>query len=204
MAFIAQYRGDLAHIARDDGSTSTFAVIGRLDDTALLRKLSDFVAQIAAFKSTEPSWSETAQRAFRRLLSGPEFAGKRKSYVVRQRVTSENTHGYVVTALQDQLKERWQAFRTALIDLYVFDGGRMTHLFEVKTDVDRGSLYQAVGQLMLHGAFEGKRVKRILTVPNGAPADTEDRLRTLGISVLQYSWRGRTPVFHNLQQVMKS
>jgi hypothetical protein len=138
----------------------------------------------------------------RKLLFTPEFAGKRKAYRVTKKIEPVNMHGYVVKALQSELKNRWHVFRTALIDLYVFDGDRMTHLFEVKTDNGRSSVYEGVGQLMLHGSLETKPIKRVLAMPVRPKADMEERLRKLGIAVLQYSWRGQTPVFRNLEEIV--
>jgi hypothetical protein len=200
--FIAQFEDDLTSVEWHDGSTSTFAVLGRLDEPQLLRKLSRFIHQVAEFKSGGSSRSEPTEPALHKLLFTPEFAGKRKAYRVPNKIEPVNTHGYVVTALQNELKGRWEALRTALIDLYLFDGDRMTHLFEVKTDYGRGSVYEGVGQLMLHGALEVKPVKRVLVVPGRPVGDTGLRLQELGVSVLQYSWHGQIPIFRNLQQIV--
>jgi hypothetical protein len=198
--FIAQYEGDITSVEWHDGSTSTFAVISRLDEPHLLTNLSRFIKRVAEFKADEFSRSEPSPGAAQKLLFTPEFAGKRKAYRVTNKVESVNTHGYVVRALQTELGGRCQ--RTALIDLYLFDCDRMTHLFEVKTDLARNSVYEGVGQLMLHGSLETKPVKRVLVVPGQPTADTQSRLQTLGIAVLQYSWKGQTPVFRNLQEIV--
>lgn len=163
--FIAPYTGDLATIERKDGSTATFAVIGRVDDHQLLRKLSRFIRQVAKFKAGESSPSNPAQGIADNLLFTPEFAGKRRAYWVTKAIEAMNMHGYVVAALQKELKSRSEPLRTALIDMYLFDGDHMTRLFEVKTDTSRTSVYQGVGQLMLHASLETKGVKRVLVIP---------------------------------------
>jgi hypothetical protein len=138
--FIAQYAGDLTTIERTDGSTATFAVIGRVDEPQLLGKLSRFIRHVAQFKASESSPSNPTEGAVHKLLFTPEFAGKKRAYRMTKEIEPMNLHGYVVAALQKELKSRSEPLRTALIDLYLFDGDHMTHLFEVKTDNSRTSV----------------------------------------------------------------
>jgi hypothetical protein len=202
-AFIAQYDGTLASVQWASGATDTFAVIGRLDEAGLLTNVARFIGAVAKFKRDQTGSSQLSETASDKMIFAPEFAGKKKSYKVRHAVESTNTHGYVVNELRRILKRDWTPFRTGLIDLYLFHADRITHIFEVKTDTGRGSVYQAIGQLMLHGALEGKSLKRIIVLPEPARKDTADRLASLGIAVLRYSWRGRTPIFKNLSDVLR-
>jgi hypothetical protein len=113
-----------------------------------------------------------------------------------------NLHGFVFKALKTALKPHGRTNRTALIDLFLFRNEQMTHLFEIKTGTDRTSVYAGVGQLMLHGALEHQAPSKVLVLPGEPKGDTRERLRVLGITVLQYSWRGLNPVFLNLQDVL--
>jgi hypothetical protein len=93
-------------------------------------------------------------------------------------------------------------FNTVQIDQYLVDKHRrMTHLFEVKTDCTTTSLYQAVGQAMLHGALK-EGPKRVLVLPGIVSVDTLKRMRMVGISVLSYKWTDDTPIFAALEKVV--
>jgi hypothetical protein len=201
-AFLAQYEGTLASIQWANGSSETFAIVGRLDEPRFLRKLARFVRDVAEFKRAQSSGSGPTEAVLGKLTFRPEFCGKRKPYTPGQNIATTNTHGYVVNELRRILQHHGKPYSTGLIDLYLFGGDRMTHIFEVKTDTSRGRVYQAIGQLMLHGALEGKPPRRVIVLPDKPKQDTEERLTALGIAVLQYLWRGRTPVFQDLTDVL--
>ena len=75
---------------------------------------------------------------------------------------------------------------------------------EVKTDQNTTSLYQAVGQVMLHAALRYGAPHRILVLPGAVTAQTASRLKRLGISVLRYEWKGEKPAFVGLRRMFSS
>lgn len=83
-------------------------------------------------------------------------------------------------------------------------GTRMTHVFEVKTDPVRDSVYKAIGQVTLHGAFEKVEPLRIVVMPVSITRHARNGLRRLGIRLLTYRWVGTNhPVFGNVEKVLE-
>jgi hypothetical protein len=113
-------------------------------------------------------------------------------------------HGTVVNTLHAKLKDLGlDAYRTSKIDLFLADEkANITHLVEVKTDQATTSLYQAVGQVMLHGALEKSDPQRIIVVPGAISEDTAKRLNRLGIRVVSYDRQGGQPIFTNLRKAI--
>lgn len=198
--FIAEYDGDLGEAEWPDGRTSTFVLVARIDENELLKKIAQFVNDVQRFKRFR-SVSETAPRDLQKALSTPELAGSKQPYRVKHKVAPVNLHGFVFRALKTALGSYGDVSRTALIDLFLTKRGRATHLFEIKTDTTRSSVYAGVGQLMFHGAIGG-RVNRVLVLPGEPSRDTKERLQRLGITVLQYAWRGQEPTFLNLRDLV--
>ena len=105
----------------------------------------------------------------------PEFQGPKKGYTLTAAIESQCDHGRVVNTLHTELKVLgFDAYRTARIDLFLADGeNNITHLIEVKTDQTTTNLYEAVGQVMMHGALEKSCwPQRILVLPGGVTTGT--------------------------------
>jgi hypothetical protein len=109
-----------------------------------------------------------------------------------------------VNTLHTELKALGlDAYKTFKIDLFLADPkGRITHLIEVKTDQATTSLYQAVGQVMLHGALEKSNPRCILVLPGEVSTDTSRRMMKLGIEIVRYDWKGNRPIFKNLKKAV--
>jgi hypothetical protein len=104
-------------------------------------------------------------------------------------------HGDIVDALQKEREARKvedkKVVNTKLIDLYVSVSGRKTEVFEVKTGIDRQSIYTAVGQLITHSGSLDASVRRFLVVPDGRiPDDLRKCIKTLGITVRRFRLEG--------------
>ncbi len=103
----------------------------------------------------------------------------------------ESRHGEVVEALMN-----WRASggiprghrlaKDVLIDLGVFDGQRLTEVFEVKTSAVRADLYTAIGQLMVHGGGDACRRTLVLPEQCDPPADIFVAVKRLGIGLIRY------------------
>jgi hypothetical protein len=207
-AFINQHQGDIVHVDWPSGATETLVLIGRIEGRDFLSKLARFIRQVAEFKKTGRSHLGLSKDDLNKVLFTPEFSGRRRSYVLSGKIDSMNTHGYAVESLRDELKanvgRRAVIFRTGLIDLCVFRGGRMTHVFEVKTDAGRDSVYKGIGQLLVHSALERRVPRRILVLPGRPTQETQRRLDALDIVILSYSLRGRTATFENLTKALRA
>ena len=94
-----------------------------------------------------------------------EFSGNKSGG--GNRFTYESRHGDVVHALVDWVRSNGIAGKirkSVLVDLIVLHQDGLTALFEVKSSVDRQSLYTAIGQLMVHSAKTAS-VQRYLVIP---------------------------------------
>ena len=201
LAFLDFYPGDLEEVEWGDGVVSRVIVIGRLGSPSLMDDLGSYIHQIALFKKSvdRNEGPEPAELKF-----NPEFFGPRKKYMLTKAIQSVNRHGYVVNALHKYLKAKQiPAFRTKYVDLFISRKSRMTHVFEVKTDPVRDSVYKAIGQVMLHGAFEKAEPIRIMVMPKQVTRQTKDGLKRLGIRLLTYRWKGNEPVFGDIDNVIR-
>lgn len=186
-----------------DRSTSPVAVIGEITSPRLMERTVEFVRLVEEFK--ECAVHGTLRRTHEERLGQefrPEFEGKRRGYVPSGEVEARCDHGTVVNRLHDELTEAGRETANGLPDLYILERGSRTHLFEVKTDTSTSSLYQGVGQLMLHGAAQGRTPKCILVLPDQPRESTREALNRLGIAVLLFGWKDGQPVFTRLSDVL--
>ena len=135
----------------------------------------------------------------------PEFAGERAPYEASGSVRAEAQHGVVVNALSEELERMgFTVGNDRLRDLYVLTGkGRVSILFEAKTDVTTSSVYAAIGQLMLHGAAQRRVPRRVLVLPGKPDRPTRAALERLGLELLPYAWEGEEPRFEGLDELLR-
>ena len=100
-------------------------------------------------------------------------------------------HGEVVDALHSwrsssALPKGGRLVKNVLIDMGVEVGRELVEVFEVKTSTARSDVYAAIGQLMVHGAFDGCR--RVLVLPQKEPiaSDLKESLKRLNIELLRF------------------
>ena len=170
-AFLDYYAGEAEEIEWPDGVLSKAIIIGRLDSPTLLDDLADYVHDIARFKR---SVNDARKPAPPKLKFNPEFFGPRRKYELTKAIQSVNRHGYIVKGLRQALAANgYEAYNTANVDLFIAKKSRMTHVFDVKIDAVRDSVYKAIGQVMLHGAFETTAPKRIVVMPAQVTTHTQ-------------------------------
>ncbi len=187
-------------VAVKDGEVeSTVALVGALNSPHFVKQVSWFVYEVARIKELASSGSLPTEDATDIHEFQEEFSGKKK-YGIEKQVEAQCDHGLVVNRLATILgKSKHRVGNDQNRDLYIADAaGRITTLFEVKTDMATTSLYTAVGQLMLHGVALDKRLKLVLVVPRKVDETLEDRLNKLDIELLTYQWQGDEIVFPEL------
>jgi hypothetical protein len=185
-------------------SSRTVFVLGRIDDPGLQRQIALFVQKVVEFKE-RPKEKAVKQNAIPSLDFTPEFSGSRRPYSVSREIQARCDHGVVVNALEsrlaalgftvcnDQYRDLWLARK----------GGGASVLFEAKTDVSTGSIYCAVGQLMLHGTIGTSIPNRVLVVPSLPGSQTHQALSVLGIRVVTYSITDSGISFDGLDQSIR-
>ena len=86
--------------------------------------------------------------------------------------------------------------------MYYNSKGEIETLFEVKTAIDTGSIYSAIGQLMFHGSNQNPSPKRVAVLPGIPNSETVKAFQRLSITILSYNWRNDTPVFKDIKYVI--
>ena len=181
-------------------------MLGRLGSPHLMAHIAYFVHEVARIKSARAQAPRTDTKARAEDVFTPEFRGPRAAYEPKGTIEASCDHGIVVDRLRFAIADRTGAEpkNRKTRDLFITDTrGRMTVLFEVKTDVSTGSTYTAVGQLLLNGAAERKTPKLVLVVPGSPSTRTIKALCRLNIRVLSYEWKGDEPSFSNLDEALK-
>jgi hypothetical protein len=127
-----------------------------------------------------------------------EGSGRRRGRR-RSEIDYISYHGDVVQQLFEERDGRRadgeRVLNSKLIDLYVRKGQSLTEIYEVKTSIDRQSIYTAIGQLFSHSSETMQGIKRTLILPAGQlPSDLEKSLASLSIDVRRFAISsGKTP-----------
>jgi hypothetical protein len=204
-AFLERYSGSREEIEWPDGETTEVVLLGRIGGRSFINAIGHYIHAVDAFKAKATGQAPSPiTEKYPDLSFNPEFEGPKKKYKLTTAIESQCDHGTVVGALHQAVTAFGiEPYNTGMIDLYLADStGRITHLFEVKTDQTTASLYQAVGQAMLHGVLEEGDPQRILVLPGELSADTAGKMKRLGIRVVRYEWKGSTPVFDGLKKAL--
>jgi hypothetical protein len=202
-AFWESYGGEQVKTVHwPDGRESQVIVIGRVDSEHLPAHIARFVHEVARFKAAATSGRTVLRLERLRRIFTPEFEGPRRGYTPSGEIEARCDHGIVVNRLYEALTEAGHNAVNNHRDLYILNGDDVTHLFEVKTDLSTTSLYQGVGQLMLHGAALDPTPRRILMLPGQPNSATRQALDRLGIAVLIFEWEDGQAVFPHLDDVL--
>jgi len=202
-AFWDFYGGEQVETVKwPDGQKSQMIVIGRIDREHLSAHIARFVHEVARFKAAATSKKAVLRRERLRRIFTPEFEGPRRVYEPSGEIEARCDHGTVVNRLHEALTQAGHNAVNDRRDLYIVADGTVTHLFEAKTDTSTTSLYQGVGQLMLHGAALDPTPQRILVLPGRPDGATRRALGRLGIAVLVFKWEEGQPVFPRLDYVL--
>lgn len=177
--------------AIEDGKKSVLALIGGLEDVALVSDLFRFAAEcrnVVRDLAAERELGKTAENqkvcetnASELVVSVPktayfmrlsdyfeEFAGESVRCAVTAGVRVVR-HGRIVAALAKGLTGKGEARKSIAIDLAVVRNGYVD-LYEVKTSSSTTDIYTGLGQLLLHGEAISNQldlpVRRYLVLPS--------------------------------------
>ena len=83
-------------------------------------------------------------------------------------------------------------FNSNLIDLFVKKNGILSEIYEVKTFVDRQTLYTAIGQIVAHASENISSIAKFLVIPvdEDIPDDLKQAIAVLGIKTRHFRIRG--------------
>ena len=198
-AFLAHCRCENVPVVFADGRTSEMLLVAALDSSKLRAEIGYFVREVDRVKTllVKGLGVLPAQDKFT-----PEFSGKKQPYLPDTPVESVATHGLVVGELAALLEAAGRTpHNDRNRDLYLGTGEQPTHMFEIKTDLTTTSIYSGVGQLMLHGGAANS-LRRVLVLPGMPSKSLAEKLASLDIDLLQYSWKGDQPVVKGLKELL--
>lgn len=198
-AFLAWSTRDLVPVERTKGGPRDGIVIGRVDAPDLADRIWKYVQEVREFKDAVDRRDLDTPAFKKRLVEWEKYhregSGRRRG---RRRVEIDyiSYHGDVVHELWREREARKTpaelVTRSPLIDLLVRDGKTVTEVYEIKTSLDRQSLYTAVGQLITHSIGAAPVASRILVLPEGPiPDDLGRCIKGLGIAVRRFRLKGR-------------
>ncbi len=197
--FTDNFRGDF--ITAIDGDRETeFCLVGELNSKHFPRQVASFINEIYRVKNlddgeTAADFSDLSDFIYTDEHSGQSVT-ERNDPVVRER-----THGLVVNALAQELRNRnIKIGNDRNRDLFIHSKGKIATLFEIKTNSSTQSLYSAVGQLLLYSIPIGKEVRLIAVLPDKLSKSVIKRFHSLGIDILYYEWSNDEPTFINLDE----
>jgi hypothetical protein len=193
----------LAFAGMDQVSASTSKatrnglVIGWVDDPNLAALIWGYVRLVQAFKMSAVSGMlpsvDNDRTSPQETSYAPEFWGAKSG----ERISFDYMayHGLVVHELRRELeaakKNGERIGNSRLIDLYVSNCNGRVAVYEVKTSVDRQSLYTAIGQLLVHS--RGTAAKRFLIIPaeGSVPRDIAEAIVQFDISPRRFEIAGK-------------
>jgi hypothetical protein len=199
-AFLVWSKTKLLDVVDDAGQIRSGIPVARLDERDLTERIWKFVGVVQGFKDEAARGGlETAE--FKRRVDeyeryNKEYSGKKRGVHPGGSFEYVTYHGDVVQKLYDDRVARKsndeEVFNSRLMDLYVLKGGLLSEVFEVKTGLDRQMLYTAIGQLVTHGTNNGRRVRKILVLPDAEaiPHDFGAAIAALGIDVQRFKLVG--------------
>lgn len=193
-AFLSYLNAKLVNIIDSEGKTKQGMILMALDETASIAVLLKYIGAIVQFKEavrrdefdTEKSMQLIEQYRDYYL----EYFGKKRG------VRSENLeyisyHGLIVDALQTwrckkNTNNNPRIVKNTFIDLGVEEGGKLTELYEVKTDSSRINIYTAIGQLMVHSHEQDCQKYLVIPTSDEIPSIFNEVCNSLSITIIKF------------------
>lgn len=194
-AFLAWSKAPLEDVSCDDARDRAGIIIGRVNSDDMASRLWHFVQLVAGFKDAVARGELDDPNLRQAIAEWEKFksegSGRRRGRR-RSEIDYISYHGDVVEQLFLERNARCaddeRVLNSKLIDLYVRKGQSMIEIYEVKTSVDRQSIYAAIGQLFSHSADAPQDVKRTLVLPEGQlPPDLEKSLTLLPLELRRFT-----------------
>jgi hypothetical protein len=194
-AFLAWSKATLEDVVLEDGSIRSGIIIGRVDSNDITGRLWRFVQLVKGFKDAVARGELDDPDVQQAIKDWEEFKSEsfgRRRGSRRSEIDYISYHGDIVEHLFKERSARCtgheRVLNNKLIDLFVRNGKSMTEIYEVKTSVDRQSIYTAIGQLFSHSAGAPNDVKRFLVLPEGQlPSDIEKSLALMPIELRRFT-----------------
>lgn len=199
--FTDNFRGDFV-TAIDGDRENDFCLVGDLNSQHFQKQVANFIQEIYRVKNIEdgevsPNFEDLKDFSYTDEHSGQTVTERNDPVII------ERTHGIVVNALAQELRNR-----DLLIgndrnrDLFIHNRRQITTLFEVKTSSSTQSLYSVVGQLLLYSIPISNSLKLIAVLPDKLNKTVSKRFTSLDINILYYKWDNDEPKFIDLDKIL--
>lgn len=189
--FSANFRGENIWAIEDD-SEKEFCFVCELNSDLMPQQVSTFIHEIKRIKnlgkrikidSKQFEFNEIKEFSYTKESSGRTISENNKPTI------RERTHGIVVNNLAKLLEDKGlKVGNDRNRDLFIYEKGEIKTLFEIKTNSSTQSLSTAIGQLIVYSIPITNVCKLVAVLPEKLNLKVENRLNSLGIKILYYSW----------------
>lgn len=196
----------------DSAGSKDYAVVAGMREADLADRVIRFARDVSAIRAARTGTADHGTGDGLRGFS-PEGEGV-ALYSVDANVAARRRHAVVVNELERLLRRakipcgnnRIVAGGTR-IDLFCPTRDPVRAIFEVKPDNCRGSIYSAIGQLLLgaHGLV-GEPLQVLVCpsgVPGAIPPNVVEALRGVGIYIQTFVWKEGRPIFESLESLIE-
>jgi len=198
------YRGVWADM-EDGDAVTTVALVGALNSPRFVRQVAQFIRKIDRIKDVMSFRSPQLEITFDEPHFREELVGNGYDFSVCF-PSSDCDHGLVVSDLHSALKKK--GFKTgndADCDLCVTDGKRQVKaVFQVITDHSAAILHAGVAKLLLKSVDLPQTPRLVLAAPEGIEPSVCEKVKKLGIDVLEYKWQDHYVVFPGMPRHVPS
>jgi len=200
--FEDQYHGVWAPV--QDGSIETNVVlIGHLGSSRFARQVSQFVRKVDRIKDFGSPQRIQTEMEFDDHRFSEEWLGRK--YLKEERdLAAECDQGLVTQDLAAALRGSGVRIgNDGNRDLYTVDAsGRITTIFEVRTDLHLPNLCAGAVRLLLNGLSLPHQPRLVMAVPAGVDAVLEDKLAKLRVNLLPFDWKDDRAIFGELKELL--
>ena len=194
-AFLAWSKTTLVDVAKIGGLGRPGIVVGDVNALELPSRLWRFVRLVNCFKKAVSQGNLNDGTVLSAIAEWDRFNSENSGRRCGTRTATidyVSYHGDVVQLLYEERKVSLtpdeRVLNSPLIDLYVRSGEKISEIYEVKTSLDRQSLYTAIGQLITHSVEAAPNIKRVLVIPKGEIAsDLQRCIQSLSIDVRRFA-----------------
>lgn len=165
-----------------------------IEGVAATRSAVRYIDTVASFKKAVRIGDMVTPEFQRKMKELYDFYSESRGRRKGQRsgeVDYLSRHGDVVDALHfwrnsSALPKGGRLVKNVLIDMGVEVDRNLVEVFEIKTSTSRSDIYEAIGQLMVHGTAD--ECRRVIVLPQKEPIafDQKEALKRLNIELLSF------------------
>lgn len=187
-------------ISRPGKKSVETLVLAEIDSPRLGALLARYVKSVAEFKAGNKPAIPFA-RSPQSNKSSYEFSGT-KNIPAKDSYVAQCDHGLIHRALHDLIaRSGKKVWRDQQRDLMVGPKKSPEVEFEIKPSTNTQSIYTAIGQLKLHGAYL-RPERSVLVVPSDLSKSATAKICSLGLEVLTYSMDDSKIKFNGLSRII--